>query len=81
MSFNSWFRDMPEYGAAVTPADTGHLEQPATLFIGGSGNLKVLTVGGSTVTFTGVLSGSVLPVLVVRVFSTGTTATNIAAMW
>ena len=44
-------------------------------------NLKVLTVGGDEVTFTAVPVGTFVPVQVLRVFATGTTATNIVALW
>lgn len=78
-----------ERAAAVTPSNTadipyvggGDINWPCVLFIGGAGNLRVLTAGGDDVTFTGVLAGSFLPVQVTRVFSTGTTATNIVALW
>lgn len=40
----------------------------------------VVTRGGSSVTFTGVAAGSILPVAVNRVLATGTTATNIMAL-
>jgi hypothetical protein len=55
--------------------------EPCVLYIGGAGNLRVLTASGDDVTFTGVLAGSYLPVQVQRVFATGTTATNIIAIW
>lgn len=51
------------------------------LYVGGTGDVKVLTMFGSTVTFTAVPAGTVLPVAVIRVFSTGTTATNLVGMW
>lgn len=68
--------------AAVTPHDTNELSNVTTrVFVGGAGNLKVTMMDGTDVTFTGVTAGSVLPIRVRRVYSTGTTATNIAAMW
>ena len=54
---------------------------PAVLYIGGAGNLRVLTEGGDDVVFSGVLAGSYLPIQVLKVFSTNTTATNIVAIW
>jgi hypothetical protein len=54
---------------------------PCVLYIGGSGNIRVQTEGGDDVVFTGVLAGTFLPVNVVRVFATNTTATNIVALW
>lgn len=55
--------------------------QTREIFIGGAGTLKVTMVSGKTVTFTGVIAGSRLPLAVVKVFRTGTTATNIVALF
>lgn len=74
--------------AAVTPSDT--LDIPAVsngenngcvLYVGTGGDLRVLTAGGQDVTFVGVLSGSFFPVNVVRVYATGTAASDIIAIW
>ena len=51
------------------------------LYVGGAGDLRVLTSSGSDITFTGVLAGSFIPVQVKRVFSTSNTATSILALW
>lgn len=51
------------------------------LYIGTGGNLRVLTEAGDDVTFVNVLGGTTLPVQLIRVLSTGTTASNIVAMW
>ena len=74
--------------AAVTPSDTvnipaltGGNNNGCVLYVGGAGNLKVLTVGGDEVTLTAVPVGTFVPVQVLRVFATGTTATNIVALW
>jgi hypothetical protein len=75
--------------ATVTPSNTvdipfvggGDIAWPCVLYIGGAGNLRVLTAGGDDITFNGVLAGSFLPVQVTRVFVTGTSATNIIALW
>jgi len=77
--------------AAVTPSNTSNIPSVSTqdgsgnngcvLYVGGVGNLKVLTVGGNEVTFTNVPTGTFVPVQVLRVFATGTTATNIVAIW
>lgn len=82
-------------GIAVTPSDTLLIEQDAAfapaankeinsgciLYVGGSGNIKVKTASGNDLTFTGLNAGTFVPVQVVQVFSTGTTATNILALW
>lgn len=51
------------------------------LYVGTGGNLRVLTAGGDDVVFTGFPDGGFLPVNVVRVFLTNTTASNIVALW
>ena len=76
--------------AAVTPSDTVNIPSLASattvnngcvLYVAGAGDLKVKTAGGDEVTFTGILAGTFLPVQVVRVFATGTTATTVLALW
>tara|TARA_R110000822_G_scaffold22836_3_gene71127 strand:- start:595 stop:864 length:270 start_codon:yes stop_codon:yes gene_type:complete len=52
-----------------------------TLYVGTGGNLRVLTVGGDDVIFTALQTGSFLPVNVLRVFNTNTTAADILALW
>lgn len=51
------------------------------LYVGNTGNLRVLTSGGADLTFVGIPAGSFVPVQVKRVFATGTTATDIIALW
>jgi hypothetical protein len=69
--------------AAVTPSDSTDLATVArALYIGGAGNVVLDTAGGDTsVTFTGLAAGTILPVRVARVRSTSTTATSIVALW
>lgn len=70
-----------EHAAAVTPSNSTDMAQACrALYIGVSGDVKVTTTGGETVTFVGVPIGP-LPMRCVRVFATGTTATNIIAIW
>lgn len=66
---------------AVTPNDSANLSQwPAALYVGGTGDVKVDMANGGTVTFVNVPDGTFLPILVKRVYSTGTDATNIIAL-
>ena len=51
------------------------------LYIGGTGNVTVITKGGERVTFNGVPAGTTLPIEVRRLRATGTTATLINALW
>ena len=77
--------------AAVTPSDTVDIPSVSTqdgsgnngcvLYVGTGGTLKVSTIGGDEVTFTGIVSGTFVPVQVLRVWSTGTSASNIIALW
>jgi len=50
------------------------------LYVGGSGDLKVDTISGSTVTFKAVPIGF-FPVQVKKIYETGTTASSIIALW
>ncbi|MEO0691877.1 MAG: hypothetical protein AAFY90_03265 [Pseudomonadota bacterium] len=67
--------------AAVTPSDTDDLASASrALNVGQSGFVRVTTVAGDTETlFVG--AGSAFPVRVQRVWSTGTTATSIVALY
>jgi hypothetical protein len=69
---------------AVVPAqsDTVDLTNSSrAVWVGGVGNVKVNMVGGGTVTFIGVPTGTLLPVMVTRIWSTGTTATNLVELF
>ena len=74
--------------ASVTPSDTANIPSVSggtnngcVLYIGGAGNVKVEKVGGDEVTFVGINTGTFLTVQVVKVFATGTSATNVLALW
>jgi hypothetical protein len=56
-------------------------KEGCVLYVGTGGNLRVLTAGGQDVTFASVLGGTFFPVQVLKVFSTGTSAANIVALW
>lgn len=75
--------ESPAGGAvAVTPHDATELAQVSRgLFVGGTGTMTCLMNDGSVVLFTGVPSGCIMPLRVKRVNSTGTTATNIVALY
>ena len=50
------------------------------LYIGGSGDVKITDPQGNAVTFANAQAGSILPVMAKRVWSTGTSATNIIGL-
>jgi hypothetical protein len=51
------------------------------LYIGGTGNVSVITIGGDQLTFNGVPAGTTLPIQVRRLRLTGTTATLVNGLW
>tara|TARA_R110000796_G_scaffold168337_1_gene285268 strand:- start:5255 stop:5512 length:258 start_codon:yes stop_codon:yes gene_type:complete len=63
------------------PSVTGGTNNGCALYIGLPGNIRVKTVGGDDVTFTGVYAGQFFPVNVLQVYNTGTTAGEIVALW
>ena len=68
--------------AAVTPHNTNELEVISrALYVGGAGDVKVKMLGDQEVTFSAVPAGSILPIRVKQVFSTGTTATLILNLY
>ena len=50
------------------------------LFVGTGGNLKVTMYDGTAVTFSNVPSGTILPIMVKIVWSTGSTASNVVGL-
>ena len=73
--------DTAQLAAVVTPSDSGAISDTFGIYVGGPGNLKVDMVDGGTVTFVGVVAGTILPIQVRRVYATGTTASNLIALY
>lgn len=67
----------------VTPSDSTDLTAVTRgLRVGTTaGTIRVTMKGGQTLDFTGVQVGEILPVRATRVWSTGTTAVGIVALW
>lgn len=55
----------PEHAVAISVGSTVY--PASTVYIGTGGNITVTTVGGESVQFTNLASGSILPVLVTQV--------------
>ena len=53
----------------------------AVLYVGTGGNVRVLTAGGDDVVIVGAGAGEFIPINVVKVFATNTTASDILALW
>lgn len=73
------------FSTGFTSGDTyviyaGNNHQGCVLYIGGSGDLEVQTVGGDNVTFVGVTAGQFIPVNVMKV-KESTSASDIIALW
>lgn len=68
---------------AITPDDSVDLSVTTRgLWVGGAGNVRVLfDRDSSPVTLVGVTAGSLLPIRVKRVYSTGTTATSLVGLY
>jgi hypothetical protein len=66
---------------AVTKSDATVLPVTRGLYIGVTGDVAVRMWGGGSVTFKNAVQGTILPLQVDQVLSTGTTATNILALY
>jgi hypothetical protein len=67
-------------GAAVTPSDGADLPEIGIVYVGVSGHVAVITEDGSDIIFKNHPVGY-LPGLVKRVKATGTTATDMLALY
>ena len=65
---------------AVTPSDVTRFTPTRGIYVGVSGDVKVIMLDGTTVTFTGLAGGIIHPIQCVLIFATDTTATNIVAL-
>lgn len=77
----SW-SDPGFHAASITPNDNADLAtQCRAIYVGAVGNVAVIMAGGESVTFNSVPAGTILPIVCNRVMSTGTTATQLVAIW
>jgi hypothetical protein len=67
----------------VTPNDSTNLAGGVSkgLYVGVAGNVVVTMADGTDATFTALAAGIIHPISVLKVKSTGTTATNILAVY
>lgn len=67
---------------AITASDSTDLANVTrAIYVGGGGNIALITAGGETVTITGALIGFVYHIRATRVLSTGTSATNLVGLY
>lgn len=79
-NFSPTFPMFPGDAAVVTKSDSTTFN-PSVLFCGTGGTIRVMTAQGTDVTFTNIVAGSILPVQVIRVYSSTTTATDIVRIF
>lgn len=66
----------------ITPSDTDNIDATRALYVGASGDIAAVMAGtGAVAIFYNVPAGAVLPVRVVRINTTATTATNILGLY
>lgn len=71
----------PGVAFAITTSDANTYESPITVYVGVTGDVVVVPLGGdATVTFKNVPQGSCVPVLCTAVKATNTTATNLVGL-
>ena len=80
-NYSPTFPAFPGDAAVVTTSDTVNLREPSVLFSGTGGTIRVLTAEGSDVTFTNLQPGAILPLRVIRVYASTTTATSIVRIF
>lgn len=69
-------------GEAVTPSNSDELTKFArALWVGTAGDIALVTTAGTSLTFVGIAAGTMVPIQCKQVLSTGTTASNIVALW
>jgi hypothetical protein len=79
---NSGIQASPMFGV-VTPSDTVDLPYITRgIYVGATGDVAVVPAsGGAPVVFAGVAAGTILPIQVSRIRTTGSTSTSIVALY
>lgn len=80
--FNVSFIPPASHAFGVTPHNTNELiHQTRGIYIGGAGNVTLVTVDGDTVTFVGMATGIIHPIRAKIIKASGTSATSIVGVW
>jgi len=67
--------------AAITPSDSAALPEPVrAIYVGTGGALRVQMLSGEIVTFGSVLGGTIYPLRIAQVLTTGTTASGLVGL-
>ena len=71
-----------DHASTIVPSDVTDLSgECAAIYVGGTGDVAVITTGGETAVFKAVPVGSTLKISCSKVKATGTTATLLLALW
>ena len=80
--FTSGLQGPAEAGAAISPNDTQDLPYlTRAIYVGGDGDIRLTLQDGSEITFSAAVAGTVLPLRASRIWQSGTSATNLVALW
>lgn len=71
----------PDCFAITKSNSTNFAYQVRAIYVGGRGDVTVVTPAGSVVTFAGVPAGAIIPVRATRVNETGTDATDMVGLY
>ena len=78
----SYLSFLARSSAAITPSDTALLPKAAEgIYVGGAGNIELVHTDGTEGIFYGAVAGTVLPFAIRQVKASGTTATNLRALF
>lgn len=70
-----------ENAFVIEPSDSADLESPTRgVYVGSVGDLRVRMVGGNVLKFVGLGEGIIHPLRIIRIYATGTTATDIIGL-
>lgn len=65
----------PSSHVAITPSDANELGQEMMIYVNVTGDVRITDDHDTTLTYTAVPAGTILPVVASKVWATGTTAT------
>jgi hypothetical protein len=67
-------------GFAITPGANLFAQSTRAIYVGGGGNITLLTVGNTVLTFTSVGTGTIIPIRATAVYA-NSTATSMVGMF
>jgi hypothetical protein len=81
-SLLSGLSSVAEHAFAITPHDTNELAYVTRgLYVGGAGDVTIITNNDETVTLSGARAGAIIPIRAKQVKATGTTATLLVGLY